>query len=244
MSNVVEHCTAPQPEGYACTRENYHQGPCACVPNQAQVFPAWPRTAYDPSNLIPQLTPPQAPATIPQSIFDNFGGNWRWASIDYRGVARVHTFEPTFTASGRIEVPRGKGNSATCEAFDMVDSPPSPIWVSRVNSNGRATDRFGIQLPTGADPVEAADVVQAPTMASLNLEPVPMTLFKDGFDNPKYHVARTERCRCTITSVQLATLISQELNIGIDGVGPFTIVSMKDADTGGVALTVEWERHL
>lgn len=128
---------------------------------------------------IPPCVPaPFAPATIPQRIFDNFGGNWRWASIDYRGVARVHTFEPTFTASGRIEVPRGKHNSQPCEAFDMVDAPPSPVWVTRnAWPRGKVTDRFGIDLPTGADPVEAADVIGS-------CAPVPMPPPKRGGRKP------------------------------------------------------------
>lgn len=182
MSNVVENCRTPQPEGFACTREEGHLGPCACVPDQAPDFPpigvqpsmAWSRGPYDLTNLAP----PAPVDVLPQSIFNAFGGNWRWASIDYRGVARVHTFEPKFTPNGRIEVPRGPHNSATCEAFDMVDSPPpSPIWVTRdAGPRGKVTDRFGVILPTGACPLEAADVVQAPTMASLNLEPVPFPM--------------------------------------------------------------------
>lgn len=151
MSNSVQSvgCSKLQPVGYYCSRENGHDGPCACVP-----FPAAPQMPV--SNAAPR-------AILPDSIFDKLGGNWRWASLDYRGVARVHTFQPTFTDSGRIELPIGKGNSDICEAHSIVDLPPNwkPMWVFRLTNpvGYPVTDRFGKALPAGADPIEAADVV-------------------------------------------------------------------------------------
>lgn len=101
-----------------------------------------------------------APATS-TLIFEGLGSNWKWATIDYRGVARVHTFEPKFSANDRIELPVGKGNSAIVEKFSMTDLPTGwkPLLMRRLIGPPYNTDRFGKVLPTGADPIEAADVI-------------------------------------------------------------------------------------
>lgn len=110
-------------------------------------------------------TPLQLGLYMNDSIFEGFGSNWQWASIDYRGVARIHTFPPTFSATGRLLVPQFKSNSATCEAFDIVENLPdgwTPMYLSRrACAPSLPTDRFGVTLPAGADPVEAADVKPA-----------------------------------------------------------------------------------
>lgn len=163
MSTTVRSCPIQQPAGYACTREYGHMGPCACVPHQPADFPP--------------IAPMQA--DLFQKIFTGFGANWKWASIDYRGVARVHTFEPTFTDTGRIRMPSGKHNSCPCEAFDMVDGLPegwSPIWTSRNSAPPYNTDRFGVLLPDGADPVEAADVLDTRSTMVPPLEAIPVPL--------------------------------------------------------------------
>lgn len=144
-------CNVPSPAGYACTRMPGHEGPCELVIKPEYMTRDW------------------------EACFGNLGSNWGWASVDYRGVARVHTFAPTFTASGRVALPIGKHKSQPVPAFDVNPVPAdwAPMTIVRKAAPPYTTDRFGNMLPTGADPVEAADVVQAPTMASLNLEPVP-----------------------------------------------------------------------
>jgi hypothetical protein len=174
---------------------------------------------------------PPAPATIPEAIFNNFGSNWQWASIDYRGVARVHTFQPSFTATGRIEMPRGKHNSQPVEAFDRLDGSGSPFWVTRGPcAPSLPTDRFGIQLPVGADPVEAADVV--PTASVDN----PFSSLTS--DTPKYAVTRVERGSCTFTSSQLMTILAPAI---LEADGDYTSIR---CFVDGDGVTVEWERPL
>ena len=129
---------------------------------------------YAPPPPPPMPDLPPAPVAIPQSIFNGFGSNWKWASVDYRGVARVHTFEPHFTPTGRIEMPRFKANSEPREAMNMTVVPEgwTPLKMPRAVSPPYTTDRFGVQLPTGADPVEAADVApveSAPTVKKYSI---------------------------------------------------------------------------
>lgn len=131
---------------------------------------------------IPEFVPGTFPF-LDDSIFEGFGNNWRWATIDYRGVARVHTFEPSFTKTNRIEAPRFKANSMPAEAFNIVDLQEGwqPLLfkrdMRRAGIRSVPTDRFGVQLPAGADPVEAADVkvdiVPTPQIAYV-VPPVPM----------------------------------------------------------------------
>lgn len=100
-----------------------------------------------------------APA-ISESIFDGFGSNWRWATVDARGSARVHTFMPTFSEAGFIKVPSAaEGNSQRVEGYDFHNLTVAlPVVHVRQYPQGCPTDRFGVPLPRGADPVEAADV--------------------------------------------------------------------------------------
>jgi len=191
-------------------------------------------------DVLDYATPTIVDARVPEAIFNNFGSNWQWASIDYRGVARVHTFQPSFTATGRIEMPRGKHNSQPVEAFDRLDGSGFPLWVKRNHRQllRLPTDRFGRALPPGADPVEAADAAITNNLASA----IAAGVFAKSMDNPKYQIARSERCRCTITPEQVAELVSRELGIDIDGDGAFSIHAHNEAT--GWALTVEWTRAL
>lgn len=208
-------CNVPSPTGYACTRMPGHEGPCALVIKPEYMTRDW------------------------EACFGSLGSNWGWASVDYRGVARIHTFAPTFTASGRVALPIGKHNSQPVPAFDVNPVPAdwTPITIVRKMTPPYATDRFGALLLDGADLVEAADVVRMPPGPKAMAE-----LLKSGVDNPAYKIARSERCRCTITPEQLAYIVSRELGIDIDGDGPFSVHAHNDGK--GYALTVEWERAL
>lgn len=114
-----------------------------------------------------------------EACFGNLGSNWGWVSVDYRGVARAHTFAPTFTASGRVALPIGKHNSQPVPAFDVNPVPAgwTPMTIVRKMAPPYTTDRFGKLLPTGADPVEAADV--APMAPVEPFEPAPEPMLTD-----------------------------------------------------------------
>lgn len=223
MSNTIQPCMAGQPAGYCCTRENGHPGKCASVCVQPAELPSTAR------QLALHLT---------DAIFEGFGSNWRWATIDYRGVARVHTFEPQLTDTGRIAVPRFKGNSSTCEAFDIVDKLPTNWFPVLFKRDMRAagvkiapTDRFGMQLPDGADPVEAADV-------KVDKHPLLGVVDVKVESTSKYTVRRTEQCRCEISEKQLKEILARELGVAIDSTASFNLYQHE----GGV--TVEWVRAL
>lgn len=173
---AVTNCTNTQPQGWACTREDGHEGPCAVVQNQPRDFP--PPAAPVMPNLSPQPAEPDW-----EQMFNGFGSNWRWGSVDYRGAARVHTFLPMFSDSGRVTAPR-KGASCPVEAFNMEVLPVDwqPITVHRDMRTGAMhmlpTDRFGVQLPTGADPVDAADVVMHAQAMPVMAPPPPPANFQ------------------------------------------------------------------
>lgn len=239
MSNVVEHCQLPQPVGYACTREDGHPGACAWVQNQpADFLPTPPLAPHE--TKVDKPSPPMAPAPDYitrdwQAIFDVLGSNWNWASVDYRGVARVHTFQPEFGPSGRILMPAFKANSDPAPAFDIAEVPPHwrPLKVSRITAPPYATDRFGKILPAGADPVEAADVIEGAN---------PTTVLTDGIDNPKYNISRSEQCRCEITAEQMGDIIRREL--GIDPGQDINVFAHSSPSDHAIAISVEWRRAL
>lgn len=152
----------------------------------APAMPMAPSQAENWGQCAPPVMPtaPAAPALSPNymardwnAIFNGFGGNWWWASVDYRGVARVHTFHPEFTSTGRVAVPRPVGNSEPAPAFDVdVSSFPGwkPMVITRIHPVGtvlNCTDRFGVELPEGANPVEAADVVHLPVLPDIQAQP-------------------------------------------------------------------------
>jgi hypothetical protein len=241
MSTTVQSCSLGQPDGYACTRENGHPGPCACVPNQLQGFPPIAHDSFAPSCPLP---PAPTKPYLDDSIFEGFGGNWRWATIDYRGVARVHTFEPTFTATGRIEAPRFKANSEPREAFNVVELPTGwhPMIMKRDMRKAGIkcvpTDRFGVLLPTGAHPVEAADV----KVENLIINMIEAGHIDPSIRPPTYNIRRTEQCRCEISETQLNELLRRELNIPDDV--ELDVIATPQPDRFGIGLTVEWKRAL
>jgi hypothetical protein len=192
---------------------------------------------------IPPVFP--TPAHGWQNMFVGLGGNWRWGSVDYRGVARVHTFSPQFSAGGRVQVPSDmKGNSATAEAFDVNPVPAGwqPLVITRdMRAAGIKcvpTDRFGTKLPVGADPVQAADVVQGvdPDVAVIDEF---VAKLRSGVTDPKYNVRRFEQCHCEISSGQLEELLRRELNIAADV--ELNVFATMHRDVSGVAITVEWK---
>lgn len=195
-----------------------------------------------------QAQAPSLPDPLPQPtdwemMFAGFGSNWVWASIDYRGVARVHTFVPAFTASGRIALPIGKHNSQPVPAFDANPLPEDwePVTIPRTTTMPYPTDRFGKMLPIGADPVEAADVTSfMPEAGKIPL--IDVGQFTKGIDNPAYNIRRTEQCRCDISETQLNELLRRELGIPDDGL--FDVYATMQPGKSGVGLTVEWKRAL
>jgi len=93
-----------------------------------------------------------------QKIFNNFGPNWKWASISSTGRARIYTGKPSILGS-LIQSPVG-ARVSRCEAFDAKcpeDGMTPQIWERIDFSNGPAyeTDQFGLALcPPPAAPVE------------------------------------------------------------------------------------------
>jgi hypothetical protein len=103
-----------------------------------------------------------------QAIFKGLGPNWKWASRDGNGVAKVHTAEPfrSRTQPGIIyQTQIGNYPAFNCPAFDASDLAPDPmgnaeVWKRTNFKNGpdRDTDGFGAigelavpPLPKGCD---------------------------------------------------------------------------------------------
>jgi hypothetical protein len=93
-------------------------------------------------------------ATLPQAIFNGFGANWTWASIDKFGKAWVHTYEPN-TAQRRND---STLKNVEAPAFDRSQVFDARVNVKRTNfSNGPAfhTDEYGIALTPPAPAAKA-----------------------------------------------------------------------------------------
>lgn len=93
--------------------------------------------------------------TLTQDIFKGFGRNWKWASHDGSGLARVHTGKAVVAHDGSITETKWGGQAAVrAEVFDAVDLSPdvhenATVFHRTDFSNGPAyeTDQFGIPLP-------------------------------------------------------------------------------------------------